>query len=245
MKKIILFIILLIMPIIANATSKCSYEKQVELESKANSIKTNYEEKEEILNSDEHYFPDYLTEEERKNYVVKYNYFLINILNLTDSYYMVITNNNNSDSVTINYSDTDNGKYMYRWENLKKVTTFTFSVFTSSNTECPDEKIRIFYLTTPRYNEFYSRDICENYKNESICQKYVTFGEITDSNFMSKIDNLNKKSIEDGKKEEPKSWYDNIINFIDKNKGWFITGGILVAVGVGTTIVIQRKRSKI
>ena len=71
-----------------------------------------------------------------------------------------------------------------------------------------------------------------------MCQKYVTFKDVDLDTFLTKLDKYlsknNKKADEETKE-----------NFFEKNKIEIIIGGavLIAAIGVGTFVVIKRRRS--
>ena len=174
MKKILLFIFVFF-SINANvfAESKCSYTEQAELLNKAANVKANYEVKSEILK-----FSDMEAE---------IDYFNISVYNLTEDFYVTIKNDYDNSSKTFRFSDAKDGVIEYRWDNLEKVTNFTIEVFSSTETNCVSEKMKTLYVKTPRYNEYFNREICEELTDFYLCQKYITTSIPTEDKFFEQI----------------------------------------------------------
>ena len=103
------------------AASSCSYDDQAKMNSAAANVKINYEAKTAEMNPNDYQVPDAYLDTDLENSTLSYYYFQINILNLTNDMYAIITNDNNSDSVRVNYSDTTNGTYYYNWTNLNYI----------------------------------------------------------------------------------------------------------------------------
>ena len=115
MKKCLAIMLSLIcIPNIVNAASSCTYAEQNELYQKAANIKPKVEIVQETL-----HFNDG---------DVDADIFQISVLNITEDFYVVITNNYNSETKTLTYSDVTDGVATYTWRNIDAVTNFTYKV---------------------------------------------------------------------------------------------------------------------
>ena len=232
MKKIITFLVVMFLfNINVEAASLCSYKEQSELNSKAANVKVSYEAVEEI----KEVFGGILID----------NYFNIEILNVTEEFYIIVKNDVTKEEKRIESSDANNGVISFKWTNLEQVTNFTFQIFTTSKTNCANEKIKTIYLATPRYNEFYQYAICGELTDFYLCEKYVTFNKIEEDDFFTKIESYKNKEVdnngEDIKDKEEPTLTDKIFGFVDENKFYIIGGIIIITVG---GIVIYRIRTK-
>ena len=232
MKKIITFIILfLCLNINVQAASLCSYTEQTELSGKASNVKATYELVEE--------------EVEFTDGTFAIQKFKVNILNVTKDLYVVVKNNVTEDEITYRYTDNVDGIIGFEWTLLDSVTTFTIQVYSSINTNCPDEKYKTIYLTTPRYNRFSEMEICNSLDDFYLCQKYVTFQDIDKTTFLDKIDSFQKGEISnDGENLPPSdnlSILDKIINFVT-DYIVFILGSIVIILVI--IYVIHRIKTK-
>ena len=61
-------------------------------------------------------------------YLDKYNYFKVSIINISENFYVEISNDYNRDKLVYQYKDTQDGVITFDWKNLDKVTTFTVKV---------------------------------------------------------------------------------------------------------------------
>ncbi len=233
---------------LVSAESACSYEEQSDLNANANLIKINYEAKERLVDPDEYFYPeDVETEEERAEFEMYESYLEINVLNMTDQYYIEMTNNLNNEVNTINYNDLVDGVYKYELTDLSEVITFDFLIKSSSLTSCPNESIKLTYLTTPRENEYYYYDVCSDLSDENICKQFVTGEEITIDEFQKQVEDLaivddGTTSGEDKNSEDSNSFLD----FINDNIIVIAVGLIVVVIGViVATDVIRGKRRKL
>jgi len=229
MKKIILILIsLFLFSTNVYSASSCSYKEQAELNQKASNVKISYEIKSE--NETDPFGRTYANE-----------YFDISILNLTESFYVIIKNNTNQEEREIYYSDTKDNIYNFRWNDVSDITKFTFEVYSSANTNCPAEKVKTLYLTTPRFNQYSSLGVCQNLEDFELCEKYVTFTDVTDDDFYSRVEKYRKKVEEEKKEEENKN---GIIDFLKNNKLYIIVGVVIVCGVAGSIVYINRKKQR-
>jgi len=237
MKKFLLaFFVLFTININVHAASLCSYEEQTNLNSKAANVKVSYEVVEETV--------------EFEDMDVISKVFDISIFNITEEFYVVVKNNINDQEKTYRYSDTNNGIVKFRWKDLEDVTNFTFQIFTTEKTNCPDEKFKTLYLTAPRYNPYSRYSICSQLEDFYLCEEFVTFSKIDEDEFINKVEkyqkeelktNNNEKVEENKENEKPTKMTDEIFNFFDNYK-WYIVGGLIIVLVV--LIIINRKKLK-
>lgn len=240
-----LFVIAMVLvPInVVNAASKCDYNEQAKLNNDVADIKITYEEAEGSTG-------EILELEGGGNFEETYNYFKITIYNLTESFFVRISNDYNNEVKYIRYSDLIDGVGIYEWSHLEKVTKFTFKIYSSNETGCANEEYRIVYLTTPRLNTFYNNALCTGKESFYLCQKYVTEEEVDYTTFMSEVNSFSPDEKEDdsqGTVNDDKTFFDNIREFVSENK---LTIGIVSTIiviggGVAIVIVIKKRRSRL
>ena len=232
MKKILTFIIVILsLNIKVSAASLCNYTEQTELNSKAANIKVSYELIDDVVGTSDEGYVNY--------------YFKISIVNVTEDFYVVVKNDYNDEENTYYSSDAQDGIITIKWPYSDKVTNFNIQAFTSSKTNCPNEKFKTVYLTTPRFNKYSEREICLDYPDFNYCQKFVTFAEIDDAEFVDKMvkfsESENKGTTDEPITQDDVTIVDKIIEFIDDYK-FIILGGIgLIVIG---SVVIYRVRTK-
>ncbi len=232
MKKILIFLVALFsFGINVKAASMCDYQEQMELTQKASNVKFEYELEERVDNSEQ--FP------------LRYTVMKITILNVTDELYAVLKNDYDNGKITFKSSDAKDGIITYEWYNLDKVVNFTLDVYSSDQTGCPNESYKTFYKTTPRFNEFSNRAICEEYKDFYLCQRFVTFDEIDEDEFLTQIQNYTSGKInEEGKTPTEEKKESKMLDFIKQYK-WIIVGGVVAIGGItATTIIIKNKKKQ-
>ena len=224
MKKIIIFIGLFFAFLInVDAAVSCPYSEQSNLNHLVSNMKVVNE-----LGSELYEYPDMTDYRE---------FFNISVLNISKEFYVVITNNVNDEKVTLTYEDSKDDILTYKWYETDYKTTFNVKVYTSKETSCPDEVIKTFVTSTPRYNIYSLYSVCNEISEFAYCQKYVTFDEITEKEFLEKVDRYKQGTIDkDGNATDDnnKKTDNGFIKFIKTYK-WYIMGVIVVS---GTVIGI-------
>lgn len=226
--------------IITSKAVSCSYEEQAKLNNEAANVKVNYEIKERILDKSEYSPPDGAEDD----YVAKSDYMQVNILNLTENMYVEVSNNYNDDVKIYNYADTDNGNISFDWYTIGSVVKYTVKVFSSSNTSCEGNNLKTLHITLPRYNDYSTYDICSSVPEYYLCERYVTYDEVSYDKFFTRVN----KEVEKQRKieeEENKKWYIKVLDYVKEHKTAFIAGGIILVVAAGSTaVIIVRKRRR-
>ena len=226
-----------------SAASLCSYKEQTELGSKAANIKVSYEPITIHLSESSGETGDDLEESDLDDARI----LKVSILNLTDEFYLTMTNDKNDDVKTFSVNDLINGLITFNWEDVLEVTNLTFKIYTTNKTNCPNELYKTLYVNLPRYNEYYKLGICQDLEDYSLCQEFVTFKEIDNNSFYKKIDSYrkeNEKNDEENVSEEKKD--NKVLEFINKNKWLIITGAsLIIIVIVGIEISKKKKQGDI
>ena len=212
-----------------NAASDCSYKEQAALNKEAANIKATYEEqikyhRTEGCNMDSCSIVEY--------------YFKISVLNLSKNFYVTVSNANDSSVEYLNYSSSNNGVISFDDRNITETNTYTFTIYSTSETSCPGEKYRTFTLKTPKYSEYIQ---CENNPEFEMCQKYVNY-DIDFYDFNEKIEAYSEQKEEEEQKNNV-SFIQRIFNFIDDNHNVIIIIVVItVLAGGAITIYILKKR---
>lgn len=216
---------------IVNA-AECTYTDEAELNAIAGNVKINNE----IITEKEE-FVDMTVDVEK---------FKITLLNITEEIYVVVENDKGMESKTYTYQDTTNGEVSFIWENTNEIASFTATVYASNNSNCGGKKLRTHYLSTPRFNEFSKRDICndEDMKDFYLCQKYVMFSEVDNESFVKRVESFINGDIGNNGEEVPDkvTFMDQVFKFLDDYK-WYIIGGVIV-IGAAGGYIYYRKSKK-
>ncbi|MDD5865394.1 MAG: hypothetical protein PUD07_02755 [bacterium] len=229
-----LFIILFIGK---NVFAECTYEEQAKLNSEAATIKAIYEEQKGNLD-----LSNYICADGQEDCNTEYSYFKVAVLNLSENFYVKISEGKKT-ITTLTYSNVVDGIASFDVEDITETHTYKFDVYTSDKTNCKSKLNRSFYLTTPRLNEYANYSICDELPDYYLCQQYVTFTDMGFSDFVDKIESY-KKEEEEKEKERNKSFFEKIGDFVKEHKTIFITGGVVIIVGVAGVIIIKQKRRK-
>lgn len=218
------------------SAAECSYEEQAKLNSEGATIKAAYEEQFKQLDKDLYSCAD---GQEECN--LSYSYFKISILNLSEKFYVTVKSDNFNK--TFYASDAKDGVVSFDIEDISKVHTLTFNVYTSNKTNCNDKLNRTFYLTTPRINYYSDYSICEDIPDYYMCQRFVTYEDKGFVDFVDKVTEYTKEKEEEEKARNKNIWQ-KLENFLKKNGKWFIIGGVSIAVVAVIAVVITTKRRK-
>lgn len=215
--------------------AECSYEKQVELNNIASTVKATYEEVE--IDTGETTIVTENTEEHKMGDVIKITKpgFAVKILNISNDIGVTIEDSY-SNSKTYYYSDTDNGSLTLEAVPADDVITYTISVFGFTN-DCAGTELRTITVVTPVYNSYSEYLACDNYPEYEYCQKYLTTN--TDISFDKFTEGLNQyaNQIENNQKvEEENTNKNSIMDFIKKNKQVIIL--IISVLAVISLIII-------
>lgn len=235
---------------IVSAASKCDVSTTADLNREVVNIKASYEEKEKIMDPSVYTIPDEQLYEDMEQAVIelKQYYFQINILNLSENFYIEVSNDVSGPIGRYDSSKAVNGVISIDWTNLSKVATFTIKVYASNATGCGGELYRTIYLTIPRYNDYSEYVVCNTLTDYYLCQKYVTFDEVDFGVFSSNVEKKLEEVEEDKKltdTDDEDKWYTSAWNFIKEHNVAFIIGGIsLIVIAGGVAIVIIRNRRR-
>lgn len=244
-KKVVLLVVLAVFiqlnPV--NAASTCDYNEQAELNNAVANIKATYEEAEELV-------ADLGPGESGENDQIINEYFKLTFYNLSEDFYLKITNDYNNEVKYIRYNDVQSGVATYDWKETSEIVNFKITIYSSDSTSCPNEEYRIITLSTPRYNSYWNSAKCTGNESFYLCQKYITENEeIDDATFKEKLEAFENKKAEDVKEEEEKNktLSDKISDFIGENKITIIMVATIVVVGgvVTMVIVIKKRRSRL
>ncbi len=251
MKKL-LYILFILIPLAVNAEGTCSYEEQAELSRNANLISVNFEEivLEKVLDENS-VLPDPAIDEDENGNPIEMKYKIdalrVNVLNLSEDYYIDFKNETTGEFWSIDYEDTEAGYYYFNHEDVYDVHSLTYTILSSDKTNCSHEKIRLGYLILPRLNDNYYLDICSEFSDKTVCQKYVTIGDISIDEFYNQIDSYREEEITNEEQlEEEKENEKSIVDYIMDNIYYILAGLIIVVILIFIiNIIIKRRRTRL
>ncbi len=230
----------------------CNYEEQARLNREVSNVKVSYEVVTKPYEDQTYcYPPDAVDGEEYENYQCIGEFIQINILNINENMVVNVENNTYDNNARYSYNDTDSGvlSFILRDNNgmeiayNEDIVEYTIEILASSETGCEGSGLRTIYLTVPRYNIYSTVAPCNEMDDYYLCQKYVTYPEVTYEQFSETI--ANEIAEREEKQEEELKWYQKIWEFVVEHKTAFIAGGIIIVVAGGGTaayIIIRRRR---
>ncbi len=228
--------------------AECSYEKQVELNNLAATVKATYE----AVDIDSGYTvydvnPETGEVDPTKEVPFYQKGFKVKVLNLTDELSITINNDTTGESKTYFYSDTENGTITLDAKVADQTYSYTMSIHASSGCEYESD-LRSLNLITPMYNDFYGMGYCKENPDFEYCQEYIgsPLG-ISLNEFYEAADKYDAKKDQTKKEtKENKSFISKIKEFFESNKKLvIIVVSIVIILGVATTaIIIVKRRSR-
>ena len=218
--------------------SECPKDMSRDLTREAYYVKTNYE----IV--DKSIYKEINIDENKTIFKIPKYEFIISIYNITDRIYAVVSNNLDEKTITINYTDTQNGIYTFTDNEFGKIRKYEINIY-SAIEDCAHKKLKTIKLVKPMYNAYSEYTYCKNSTN-FYCQKF-TKNELNikgNADFLSKIKVNNIRRSEEIKKEEKKE----VKSFLDIiMTDWQMYAGIFVGSVISSLIliiVIKKRRSK-
>lgn len=218
MKKKIILVLFLVMPILVNAkntnsTSNCDYSIFIEYQKAAMNI------------------------EYETSYSVKDKTFSIKFYNIMKGIYL------NHDNTIYSTSESEKNEVVVN--GLSEGQTIKFAVNSSAdNTNC-NSSLRILQVTLPFYNTFYGTAKCGEYKNKlTICSSKFLDYKPTEELLDSMIDNYNNTipTVTPDDPEVNRTFLDDILDFTVQ---WGIQILLIVVSSVVTILLFNGKLRKI
>lgn len=225
--------------------AECSYEKQVELNNLAATVKATYEEVEIDTGETESYVDEEGIIDTDKQIPVKKKGFNVKLLNLNENLYVQVKNEITKTSKDYYYKDSDNGTITIATYPADKIYTYSIVVRGYSD-GCSGVELRTINFITPMYNPYSEYSFCNQYPNFEYCQEYTTDSSFNLEDFISKSAAYSQTHKEENKKEIKKE-ENKFLDFFKENKKiLIIIGSIILIAGVTTiVIIIIKKRSRL
>lgn len=238
-----MIISLLMFCFISNVKAEeCTYEKQVELNNIASTVKATYEEVE--IDTGETYFDDMNFDENGNPVTLKYYVkgFNVKLLNLTEELYVEVTNSLGEEKI-INFSDTDNGIISLGIKEADQIITYSIKVI-SAKGECAGTDLRTINLLVPKFNSYSETMFCKENPEFDYCQEYLSSDDQID--YITFDEEAKKYTV---KKEQQQVETKKEQTIIDKIKEVLKDKGIIIIsvigiVGGGTIAIIVIKRRR-
>lgn len=236
MKKILVFITLLIIPTIIMA-EECSNEELVRLKTLASKVEVHL-----IPNERTYEYSDPDTGEIMTGKKTDFVYRIDNISKELAFYGI----NSYDKTVDIDsYSNYSENYYEYYIDsNYEDIQNYVLYISAALNSSCSETKLRTIETIVPRYNPFYNNSECKGLDDLYICQEFI-YQPQTQVNFLDVVKKYKDKEIDNnGKKIEKKSFYELLIDFVEDNYIILIIILLLILGGVGYSVYRRNKRLK-
>ena len=227
----------------------CNYEEQARLNREVSNVTASYEIVQQALPENECFPPD--GSDNPEDYECLSDYMQITILNVNENMVVRVEDNTHDFERTFRYEDTNDGTISFILEDEDgneiefnpSVVEIGIEILASDETGCEGSTLRTLYLTVPRFNLYSTYQSCSEISDYYLCQRYVTFPDVTYEQFSQSIANEIAEREEEA--EEPLAWYERLWEFVVEHKTAFIAGGIIIVVAGGGTaayIIIRRRR---
>ena len=219
---------------IANVKAEtCSLEKQVTINNEAGLVSVNAEPFEY----------QYSSTVEDTGEVSEFTGYLgsINIYNLTENLYAVISNG--SAKKTVNYSADTNGVNKVSTGSMNVLKNYTISIY-PSDTKCGKTSLREFQVTIPIENPYYKMQICTENPDYFYCTQFLNIENISRDDFTKGINEyINKKKSEEEEKRH-EGMLNTATSFMKKHWLVILISVLLIASATGVYIYIKNKKKK-
>lgn len=176
------------------------------------------------------------------NITTSYNYREEN----RSAYFDVTIHNVHRDLVVVDtatnkrYESNNNGLNNFTITNLKDGSNYSFKVYAKSG-DCSYRLFNTLYVTTPKYNKYYSDSVCLGASDYLLCQKWAEIGNITYEEFKSNVEQYKNPKTEIIEAEQNNK--NNLLYVI--GDFWakyylFILGGIIIIL-IPVIIIIKKR----
>lgn len=217
--KIVLLFLCFFVTTSVNAET-CSNKELNSLKEKAINIKVTYDLYDSTYNENHMY------------------YFNVLLANFDKDFYIV-----DSDGQEFKYMDDLEHDGIRVLRSVKEGTKYDFTLYTSNETKCPDNKIITKSITLPYYNDYSQREECKGIEEFALCQKY--YGGVIDSEdyFKTQVEKYRKSLVDNSNKKNDKSIVSIILAFITNNL-LIVIPSIIVIIVIVILVVIKTIKKK-
>ncbi len=165
-------------------------------------------------------------------------YFNVLITNFDKDFYIV-----DSDGQEFKYMDDLEHDGIRVLRSVNEGTKYDFTLYTSNETKCPDNKIITKSITLPYYNDYSQREECKGIEEFALCQKY--YGGVIDSEdyFKTQVEKYRKSLVDNSNKKNDKSIVSIILAFITNNL-LIVIPSIIVIIVIVILVVIKTIKKK-
>lgn len=109
------------------------------------------------------------------------------VYGLTEDMYLLVSEDYDNESVTYNYSDTEEGHIFIDAKTIARKINYTFKVY-STDKSCSTTALKAFSVTTPMYNNVSDSEYCEGMIGKiDMCDPYYDKGDMTEEKLIKEI----------------------------------------------------------
>lgn len=233
MKKYLIEIasLFLLITVTANAET-CPLEKKVQINNEAGLVTA----------TSEPYAYEYTDMIEDTGEVVTNTAYLgsINIYNLTENLYAVISNG--SAKKTVTYADAYDGVNKISTGDMNMLKTYTISIY-PTNKRCDTNAIRELQVTIPIENPYYKLQVCKDYRDYFYCSQFLNIENISRDDFTNGIEEyISQKQKEEEEENRHEGIIDTATSFVKKH--WIVVLIVIMLIIFSTWFYIHNKNKK-
>ena len=158
----------------------------------------------------------------------------IEISNITENIYILVSNDYDSDVITVKYEDTDNGTIVIDSPNIYKKVKMNVRVFSNDETCSSNNSLKSINLETNISNKFYYTSVCLDNPELKICEKSYDTSDLDEDGFVleaqKEIDKLNRTII------------DSISDFFKKYWLFILIPVVVITIIFVITVIVIKRR---
>lgn len=164
------------------------------------------------------------------------SYIGLEISNIPDNLYVVITNDYNSDSVTINSSDLVDGVYRYPAPYIYRIVNYKVNVYSKDESCTSTDSIRVFDVSTRIVNEYFFHNKCLDNRDLEICQPVLDSENVSTTEF--------NKQIDEAIRLRDRTFIERVWDFFKTYYLYILIPFLLISIISIVRIVILKRRQK-
>ncbi len=238
MKNKLSFIVLcFFLLVLTTKAAECTNEEKAKLKKEAKEVKMVLTEKQEEMDPSTYFATD------GYDGPAYYYYFDVSLTNVTDNLFVEVSTDRDDTKITSVTNPPKNGIMTFKWDDIYKITKFTYTVIAKNSETCNGEVLYKGYATAPKYNYFAEAGICNGVEDYKYCNRFIY--EDVNSNEIYRNVKSYKQSLELEEAKKANSWKEKIKKFVKKHKVLIIAGTSLIVVGGGTVVILKQRRKRV
>lgn len=159
----------------------------------------------------------------------------LEISNIPDNLYVVISNDYNNDTVTVNSEDLVNGVYRYPAPYIYKSVNYDVKVYSKDESCTSSDSVKSFDASTRIINEYFFHNKCLDNRDLEMCQPVLNDENVSVTEF--------NKQIDEAIRLKNRNFFEKVWDFL-RDYYLYIVVPILLISAVGITRIVILKRGK-